>query len=902
MTRARPARGYANECDRGYSHAVMREWPLVGRTQTLRYLRESLTSGDNGIVIAGAIGVGKSRLAAEGLNLAERAGMATARVSATKASSCIPLGAFAPLLPALHHAEVGVVDDRADLLRRCETALVERAGDRRLVLHVDDAHLLDDMSATLVHQLADSHEALLLATIRSCEPAPDPVVALWKDGLAERMELDGLNEEAVGEALSWALGGPVDDAAVADLADRSKGNMLFLRELVTGAIDEGVLSDDGGVWRLVGDLHPTDRVVELVEARLSGLAPDERALMEAVSFGEPLGPAELDALGDLSVAERLERRGLLHSTVDGRRLLVSLAHPLYGEVLRSRVPALRARSIARSLAEAVEATGARRKEDALRVATWRLASGGAQPDLMLHAATSARWRYDFDLAERLAKAAVDAGAGFDAEMLLAQLAGLQGRSAEAASELARLSGEAEDDRQRGLITLSRLDNRVIYAGTIEEGIKIAEEAVNALDGTPMADEIVARQAALLLAQDGPKAAAGVAEPLLKRAHGRALVWACMPGAYSLARVGRIAEALDATERGLRAQLELNQPMDWYPWMHRFYECEALAHAGHFGEAEDMANQQYGEALEQRSVEAQGIFAWQMSKSVTDRGHVDDAVRNAQVAIAIYRQLDRPQFVYFCLIYLSLCHAIGRRYDEASQALAALDGLGLRTNHFMGIDLLLARAWTDVAGGNLRHASIGFKDAARRGEKIGDLVGAAAALHSLARIGHAKEAISSLEELSAEIEGELAPARTAHVQALVAGRPDNLAAVCDRFESMGADLLAAEAAADAAVAWRKHGEGRQAAAAERRAAWLASRCKGANTPALQVAETRARLTSAEWEAAQLAAVGHSNKHIAEELFVSVRTVENRLQHVYGKLGVSGRSQLAEALETIQGPHD
>ncbi|MGH3860711.1 response regulator transcription factor, partial [Actinokineospora sp.] len=98
----------------------------------------------------------------------------------------------------------------------------------------------------------------------------------------------------------------------------------------------------------------------------------------------------------------------------------------------------------------------------------------------------------------------------------------------------------------------------------------------------------------------------------------------------------------------------------------------------------------------------------------------------------------------------------------------------------------------------------------------------------------------------------------------------------------------------------HSEHRHAAAAERRAAWLASRCRGANTPALQVAETRARLTSAEWEAAQLAAAGRSNKDIAEELVVSVRTIENRLQHVYGKLGVPGRAHLAEALETIHGP--
>jgi DNA-binding NarL/FixJ family response regulator len=113
--------------------------------------------------------------------------------------------------------------------------------------------------------------------------------------------------------------------------------------------------------------------------------------------------------------------------------------------------------------------------------------------------------------------------------------------------------------------------------------------------------------------------------------------------------------------------------------------------------------------------------------------------------------------------------------------------------------------------------------------------------------------------------------------------------------MGADLLAAEAAADAAVAWQKAGEPRQSARAERRAVSLSDRCEGPATPALLGVEARAQLPSAEREAAVLAAAGRSNKQIAEELSLSVRTVENRLQHVYEKLGISGRAELPTALK-------
>src|SRR5581483_10712174 len=245
----------------------------------------------------------------------------------------------------------------------------------RFVLCVDDAHLLDHASATLLHHLVVSGLAFVVATVRIGEATPDPVVALWKDGLAERLDLTGLRSEAIEELLGLALEGPIDRAAVARFSLRCQGNVLYLRELVAGALDTQVLVNEGGIWRLTRELIPSDRLVELVETRLSGLTDLERWLLEVVALGEPVGSAELRTLADLSLVEALERHGLVASRVNGRRLEVHLAHPLYGEVLRARLSPLRARSIASSLARAVEGTGARRREDTLRVGTWQLESG-----------------------------------------------------------------------------------------------------------------------------------------------------------------------------------------------------------------------------------------------------------------------------------------------------------------------------------------------------------------------------------------------------------------------------------------------------------------------------------------------------------------------------------------------
>ena len=57
-----------------------------------------------------------------------------------------------------------------------------------------------------------------------------------------------------------------------------------------------------------------------------------------------------------------------------------------------------------------------------------------------------------------------------------------------------------------------------------------------------------------------------------------------------------------------------------------------------------------------------------------------------------------------------------------------------------------------------------------------------------------------------------------------------------------------------------------------------------------------LTRREREVAELAAAGGGSSDIADRLFLSVRTVENHLQHAYTKLGVTGRDQLEPALGT------
>jgi AAA ATPase domain len=413
----------------------MAQWPLVGRREELSQLTDAVV-GQRGAVITGPAGTGKTTLALTGLGRAQARGMRLARVAATRASRDLPFGAFASVLPAELQGRRLRSEDRSELLRRYARALIEGGGGRPLVVFVDDAHLLDGGSATLLHQLALTRAATAVATVRSGEAAPDPVLSLWKDGPAERIEVGVLDAAEIEELLVSALGGPVDAAAVRQLADRCQGNPLFLRELVTGALETGALADAGGIWRLGGSLRPTARLAELVALRLGDLSWSERAVLELLTLGEPLGSMSLARLTDPAAVDSLERKGLITSQMNGRRVEVRLAHPIYGEVVRTGISVLRERALARSRAEVIEATAGRRREDILRLAAWRLVGGGGSAGLLVSGAMAARGRHDHSLAERLARAAVDAGAGFEARFVAAEAAHFQGRSGEAEYELA----------------------------------------------------------------------------------------------------------------------------------------------------------------------------------------------------------------------------------------------------------------------------------------------------------------------------------------------------------------------------------------------------------------------------------------------------------------------------------
>ena len=128
------------------------------------------------VVLVGAPGVGKTRLAREVLSGAARRGHPTAWAQATRSARPIPFGALAHLLPPNLSGS-----GRNNLLRQAGEALTVSAGESALVLGVDDAHQLDDSSAALLRHLVDGRVCFVVVTIRSNELAPDAILSLCND-------------------------------------------------------------------------------------------------------------------------------------------------------------------------------------------------------------------------------------------------------------------------------------------------------------------------------------------------------------------------------------------------------------------------------------------------------------------------------------------------------------------------------------------------------------------------------------------------------------------------------------------------------------------------------------------------------------------------------------------------
>ncbi|MGH3867582.1 MAG: LuxR C-terminal-related transcriptional regulator [Pseudonocardiaceae bacterium] len=328
---------------------VLNEWPLAAREAELNDIANMVASGCS-VLLVGEAGVGKSRLLRAALDRAASQAF-IAQVAAAHESA-------ASIFPSLHewlglHASAERdpgVDHPAKYLGREVTG-------HKIILGIDDAHLLHPDIVASLYQLATFDRVTLIITVRPGEPTPEGISKLWLDRLVERIEIKPFTRSAVGEVLSAKLGSHVDVETVKRMQMMTGGNALLLMELVDHAIAEGSLRPVNGIWRWAGFLpYIEGRLVEVVRSRLGDLRPDEAELIHLAALAESL-EIDLPVVSELThAAESLNRRGVMVAERCGARLNVRLAYPLYRHVLAATMPTLTAYRLRLRLTEAIEQT------------------------------------------------------------------------------------------------------------------------------------------------------------------------------------------------------------------------------------------------------------------------------------------------------------------------------------------------------------------------------------------------------------------------------------------------------------------------------------------------------------------------------------------------------------------
>ena len=468
------------------------------------------------LLVAGAAGIGKTRLLGEAAALAGTGGSRILHARGGAVERDLPWGLvrqlFDPALAELDGDRREALFEGAGELARsvfgasppaAEPATLASAAyglywvlvglgeDRPIVAIVDDVHWADEESLRWLAFLAPRVAGLptaIVAGLRTGDPGAGrpPLLEIEADPGVVRVEPGTLSIDAASRLIEHAAGGPPEPGFVSACQEASGGNPFLLQELVSQLTAERIAPTDENAGR-VSSLRPST-ISRSVLLRLARLPDSAAALARSAAV---LGPGhdtrELGALADLDpeaatdAHEALAEAGILTAEP-----APGFVHPLIRDAIYSELPgAERSRRHERA-ARILAASGAAASDVVPHLLEARPSSDPWVRDTLREAGNTALDRGAPDLATRLLRRArEEAVEPADDPALLLELgrADFAARGGPGLTSLAEaVAATSDPDR---LMTAALDYGRALHAvGNHPLAARVYRDAFEALDGGP----------------------------------------------------------------------------------------------------------------------------------------------------------------------------------------------------------------------------------------------------------------------------------------------------------------------------------------------------------------------------------------------------------------------------------
>ena len=920
----------------------MADLRLRGRVPEQAVLADTIAGAADGaagiVLIDGPAGIGKSRLVQDAARLAAGRGFAVAAARSDELDRVTPLG---PLIAALRASEPpilggdrlhisGLADQRLWLLDRLHAALEAAAAARPVLISIDDLQWADQATVQAVAALPAQLFSVPIAWILARRPAPvtaamQALLGRLADLGARRIAVGPLAPDAVAEIATDMLGAS-PDGPLSRLMDQAQGNPFYLTELLRTLVGTGRVVLRNGQARLQGEGLPGE-FHAAVRSHIRGLSPGAQELLQvAAVFGTDFAVSDLAAvMGQPSgrlLGPVLEATGAGLLVEHGPATL-GFRHDLIRHAIYGELPGPVRQSLHRDTAAVLSRSGAA----ASRVAA-HLAHGarpGDQEALRLLDRAAAA------LAPTNPSAAADAAC-----QALDLLPAGDPRRAQAATAAVGLLGEAGrldealsvSDAILGEATVSPVQEAMIHLGIRRSWVMTTRRPIQRpVPLRVLEDQSVPRElCSMLLALEA--SAAGHADlaqaERLSEAASRDAEKSAEPGAMTLAL------AVQAGNRSARGELgtalwfaeQAHQrmppgPASFPQWFVGFCLCPL----DRFDEAMRFFDQATRDAEQMGSPFASSIADASRAAALLAAGRLDDA------AVAAENAIDTSVLLGLGLPLgegLRVLAEIQLRRGDLAAAKATVGQLRpllaseQATATATWAPALLADAQSDAARALAelaeplrqlpeRHYRLGVPDPPQLAQltelalRVGDKNAASTAVEAAQYLADANPDVTPLAGVAAHARALLSRDRGLLRQAIglleQGKRPLATAAAMEHLALLLSDEHHAEAISllDAAHdryarAGARRDTNRIRSALRRRG--IRRRPRTASRPP----SGWGNLTTAETAVTRAVAEGLTSRQAADQLYLSVHTVNTHLRHAFAKLGIRSRVELVRLVLT------